>query len=454
MKRAAALLGLWAVLAAALAAPAAAGQAPSQEALTLTLEDSIRLALQQNPFYMAEKAKEDAASASVREAVSGFFPSLNAQGTNILDKKVFSVTFPSFIPGEPPTKVKLDFSRAYQMTLNFSLPLFMGGRLVSGYKQAGLNLDSTREGIRRVQQETVYNVKKAFYGVLLARAFVDVTSEAVDLAEKHVKNVRNLFEAGVATKFDLLRSEVQAANLKPQLIRARNGLRAAELGLKTLLGLDLARPIEVRGELSLKAVDVNTDENIAKALDQRPELNQLRYQKLMATEMVKMAKAAYLPTVAVGGTYNIWADKLKFGRDVWEDYYQVNLVLSFPIFNGFVNSAKLAQSKAALKQIDYSQRGLAETVKLEVQSAVLGLQQARESLLSQEKNVEQALEAVRIAELNYTEGLATNLDVSSAQVALSEARSNYTQALYDYAVALAELEKAVGLNQDAYEKAL
>jgi outer membrane protein TolC len=87
-------------------------------------------------------------------------------------------------------------------------------------------------------------------------------------------------------------------------------------------------------------------------------------------------------------------------------------------------------------------------VKFEVQEAILNLQQAKESLLSQEKNVEQAQEAVRIAELNYSEGLATNLDVSSALVALSQARTNYSQALYDYALALAQLEKAIGAGQE------
>ncbi len=108
---------------------AATGQ--DEAPLVLTMEDSIRLALRQNPFYLAEKAKEDGASAAVREAVAGFFPTLNAQGQSVLDKKVMSIVFPSLIPGQPPTKVKLDFTRAYQFSLNFSLPLFTGGRLLS-----------------------------------------------------------------------------------------------------------------------------------------------------------------------------------------------------------------------------------------------------------------------------------------------------------------------------------
>jgi outer membrane protein TolC len=101
--------------------------------------------------------------------------------------------------------------------------------------------------------------------------------------------------------------------------------------------------------------------------------------------------------------------------------------------------------------MDYAQKGLEEAVKLEVQQSVLNLRQARESLLSQERNIEEAQEAVRIAELNFAEGLATNLDVSSAQVALSQARTNHAQALYDYALALAELEKAAGVSQDKYD---
>jgi outer membrane protein TolC len=420
----------------------------SQEKITLTLEDSIKLALEQNPFYLAEKAKEDQASYMVREAVSSFFPALNAQGTYILDKKVMTIEMPSFIPGMPPQRIKLDFTRDYQFSLSFSLPLSAGGRLVSGYKQANYNLMSTKEAIRQSMQETVFNVKKAFYGYLLAKKFVEVSEEAVSLADKHWKNVKSLYDVGMASKFDLLRSEVQVANLKPQLIRAKNGLSTAELGLKTLLGLDLKQPIEVKGELSYKEFEANVDADVAQALANRPEMNQLKFQQQMAAEMLKMARGAYLPTLAIGGAYNYWGNRFKFTKDSWESYYSVNLVLNIPLFNGFVNSAKVGESKAVLRQLDYSRKGLSEMVKFEVQEAILSLQQAKESLLSQEKNVEQAQEAVRIADLNYGEGLATNLDVSFAQMALTQAKTNYSQALYDYALALAQLEKAIGAAGD------
>lgn len=419
-----------------------------QEKMVLTLEESIRLALLQNPFHLAEKAKEDQASSMVREAAAGFFPSLTAVGTDVLDKKVFTVELPSFIPDQPPQRFKLDFTRKYQLALNLSLPLSAGGRLASGYKQAKLNLMSTREGIRLSLQETVFNVKKAFYGYLLAQKFAEVAGEAVNLAEEHYKNVKSLYDVGMASRFDLLRSEVQAANLRPQLIRARNGLSVAELALKNLIGVDLNQPVEIKGELRVPVSEVDPESSVSRALAGRPELSQLKYQQQMASEMLKMARGAHFPALGVAGQYNYWGNKFKFGRDNWESYYSVNLVLAFPIFDGFFNSAKVGESKAMIRQLEYSQKGLSEMVKFEVREAILNLQQAKEALSSQGKTVEEAQEAVRIAELNYKEGLATNLDVSSAHVALSQARTNYSQALYDCVIALAQLEKATGSSQD------
>ncbi len=418
--------------------------AQSQEKLVLTLRDCLNLSLSQNPSYLAVKEREAGAQGMVREAASRFFPTLNAQGNDVLDKKVFVLEFPSFIPGQPSQRVPIDFTKTYQLTLSFSIPLFTGGRLTSGYRQANYNLLATKEFIRQSRLDTVFEVKKAFYGYLLAKKFADVAGEAVALAEKHHTNVRNLFEAGMASRFDLLRSEVQVSNLRPQLIRARNSLNVAELGLKTLLGLDLSRSIEVSGEMTTQPFEENVDDLVAQAILRRPEISQLSYQKKIAGEMFKMVRAENLPTLAVGGAYNYWSNHFNFAKKNWESFYSVNLVMTLPIFNGFSGAARIAQSKALIRELEFSEKGLFEAVKFEVNQAVLYLKQARESLLSQEKNVEEAQEAVRIAELNYSEGLATTLDVSTAQVALSQARTNYSQALYDCVISLAQLKKAVG----------
>jgi len=433
-----------AVLMAALVLSAVSGPAAAQEKRVLTLDDCLRLALERNPFYLAAREREGGAKAQLNEAASRFFPSLNAQGMNTLSEKPIELVFPSLIPDQPPQRIKVDFTRNYQMTMALTVPIFTGGRLLAAYRQADYNLGATRESIRQSRQETIFNVKRGFYGYLLAKQFVEVAEEASALAEGHYNTVKSLFEVGMASKFDLLRSEVEVANLKPQLIRARNGLAVAELGLKSVLGLDLAESVEFRGELTFVPQDPNVEEAVALALIQRPDLAQLQFQRRMAGEVLKLARANGLPTLAVAGSYNYWADQFKFTKGVWTNYYAVNLVLTIPIFNGFAASAQVGQSKALIRELELTQKGMTEMVKFEVRQAVLNYTQAREALLSQEKNVEQAREAVRIAELNYKEGLATNLDVSGTQVALSQARTNHSQALYDCAVALAQLEKAVG----------
>ncbi|MFC2160254.1 TolC family protein [Acidobacteriota bacterium] len=417
----------------------------SQEKMTLTLMESIQLALSQNPSLLASEERVEGARSMIKEAAAGFFPSLSATGLRSLKEKVFSLEFPSLIPGQPPETVELDFTRDNQLSFSLSVPIYAGGRLTSGYNQAKYNHLSSEESLRQSEYMTIFNTKQAFFGVLLAQEFVKVSEEAVSVAEKHLLNVKTLYEVGMASKFDLLRSEVQLANLKPQQIRAKNSVKVAELSLKTLLGLDLAQSVEIRGELTYEPFDPNLEEALTSALVKRPEIQQLKYQKMMAGEMLKMSKASKFPTVAIQGAYNVWADKLTFKEEDWQSYYSVNLALSVPIFSGFMTKAQIAKSKSLIKELEFSKKGLEDMILFEVRQAVLRLSEARESLLSQEKNVEQAMESLRIAELNYSEGLATTLDVSSVQSALTQAKTNYSQALYDYVMSRAELDKAIGI---------
>jgi outer membrane protein TolC len=442
MRKTAVTLVLLSILAVLGSAVLRAQEPPAT--VTVTLDEAIAMALLQNPFYLATQEKVAQAKAQVRQAASGFLPTLNAQGTDTLDEKLFVLEFPSLVPGQPPQRFSIDFTRDYQMALTFGLPLFTGGRLTAGYKQAGYGLQASREGVRLSEQETVFNVKRAFYTYLLAKEFSTVAAESLALAEGFRNNVKNLYDVGVASKFELLLAEVQVTNLKPPSIRARNGIEVAALNLKTILGIPLDTPLEIKGELVSPPLDPVTEAVVEEAQAQRPELRQLDYQRLMAGEMLKMARGAGLPSLAVGGLYNLWSDRLVFRKVDWQNYYTISLSLNIPLFNGFDTLAKVGQSKAAIREIEWNRKGLAEMISFEVKQAVLNRAQARETLLSQEKNVEQAREAVRIAELNYTEGLATNLDVVTAQVGLRQASTNYSQALYDCVISDAQLEKALG----------
>jgi outer membrane protein len=423
----------------------------SQERISLTLDKSVRLALSQNPYHLASEERVDAASSRVREAAAGFLPSLNAQGQRTMLEKSMILEFPSFIPGEPPQEVELDFTRDYQFSMSLSFPLYTGGRLKSSYKQAKYNLESTKEGMRQSKHLTVFNTKRAFYGHLLAKEFVSVAEEAVRVAEENLENVRTMYEVGMASKMDLLRSEVRLTNMQPEVIAAKNNLRISELNLKTILGMDLSQPVQIEGTLSYEPFALDLEECIATALANRPEIRQFDFQRKMAGENLKLSRAGYFPSLAVSGSYSFWADKFDFRKDTWSSFYAINLVLNIPIFNGFKESAQIAQSKAMIREIELNQKALQDAVELEVRQAVLMLKEAKETLLSQEKNTEQARESLRITQLNFSEGMATTLDVISAEAAYNQARVNYSQALYNYVVAVADLDRAMGIGHEDYD---
>lgn len=415
------------------------------EEFELTLQDSVRLALEKNPNILAMKKRIESAKSQEQGALSNFLPKLDLSAMRTVEEKLFTIEIPSFIPGQPPTVAKFDFTKDYQYSLRMTQPIFTGGKLISTYNQAKLNLDLVEEMDSQTRQDLIFEVKKAYYGVLLSKEILKVSEDALSLAEKHLERTKKLLEAGVASKLDLLRAEVQVANLKPQVIRAKNASELAEEGLKTLLGLKSDDKVILKESLSYKPAEIDQDKLISLALERRPEINQLKIQRKMTREMLRLAWASYIPNVAIAGEFNWRADRFSFAREALENYYTVNLVVTLPIFDGFSRESKISQSKAELERIDYVLKGVEQNIALDVKNAFLSFKEARESYESQKTNVSQAEEAVRVAELNYEEGLATYLDVLSAHMALTEAKTNLAQALYNYNVALAKIERAVSV---------
>ncbi len=415
------------------------------EKFELTLNDSVKLALERNPNILAMKKRIESAKSQEQGALSNFLPKLDLSAMRTVEEKLFTIEIPSFIPGQPPTVAKFDFTKDYQYTLRMTQTLFTGGKLISSYNQAKLNLNLTEEMDNQTRQDLAFEVKRAYYGVLLSREVLKVCEDALSLAEKNLERTKKLVEAGVASRLDLLRAEVQVANLKPQVIRAKNSFALAEESLKTLLGLNADDEIVLKESFGYKPVEFEAEKMLSLALERRPEINQLRIQRKMSMEMLKLAWASYIPNVAIAGDFNWRADRFSFSKGALENYYTVNLVVTLPLFDGFSREAKISQSKAELERIDYILKGVERSISLDVRNAILSLKEAKESYESQKTNVAQAEETVRVAELNYEEGLATYLDVLSAHMALTESKMNLAQALYNYNVALAKIERAVSI---------
>jgi outer membrane protein TolC len=297
-----------------------------------------------------------------------------------------------------------------------------------------------------VKDQVILDVTSAFYGVLLTEKLVKVTEMAVDQVEAHVKVAQNLVDAGVATNFDLLRAKVQLANTKSQLIRARNGLKLAKDNLKNIVGMDLDVQISTAGELTYSPLALNLDQLIESAMANRPELKQMQFQELAGEKFVSLAKAGNKPSLAFVGNYdyesNADAPGDIFHGDEWKNSWSVTLALQIPIFDGLATRSRVKQARSGLRRIQMGKEQLSDGIGLEVRAAFFGFQEARELLKAQEETVQQAEESLRIANLRYKNGIITNVELMDAELAYTQAQTKHFNALHDYAIAVARLEKA------------
>ena len=410
---------------------------------TLTLEEAIKVALENNKSIQISKSNLNIAKSRIIQSRSNFLPHLGFNSTYTWWEKGQKIEMPAGVFGPEPISMSLDFTEDYVAAFSLSQPLFTSGRIRQSYKISELGLKIAEEDYKDQEQKVIFSVKKAFYDLVLAQQFVGVTEEALSLAEEHSRITKLRFNAGEASEFEVLRAEVEVANLRPQIIKAKNSVKLATLGLKNNLGLGLGEEINIEGEFKREVPYPNLDVCLKTAFENRPELARLKYQEETAQRGVKLAKVNNWPSLSAVVNYQ-WLSQKLFYRKEWQDTYSGFLVMSIPLFDGFYTRGKVKEAKAALESISIGEKQLKDGVELEVRQAYLSLLESSEIIKSSEENVVQAKKNVEIAEEQFASGYVTSLDVMSTQLALTTAKTNYIQALHDYALAVAKLDKAIG----------
>jgi len=235
---------------------------------------------------------------------------------------------------------------------------------------------------------------------------------------------------------------VQLANAKPPLLQAKQAYDLALSSFKNILGLAQEAEVELEGELFFKPVEVKLESATQEALLQRPELKSLDFQKRIAQKGLAIAKAGNKPSLV--GIANVLYENPYYSQRKWDTDWNFTFSLNFPLFDGFATRSKVNQARSDLKQLDLGEQDLKEGIKLEVKEAVTSLDLAKETILSQQETVNQAKESLRIAKVQYAQGIITSLEEMDAELALTYAQINYLQALADYLRAQAQYNKAIG----------
>jgi outer membrane protein TolC len=295
------------------------------------------------------------------------------------------------------------------------------------------------------------DVRTTFYSVLLTREKVRVQEENIALFQGQLRDSRNQFHAGSVSNFEVLRARVSLANAQPDLITARNDYRVAIEQLRQSLGAPAASGLgappfpEVQGTLDYTPTTYDLDAALASAHEHRPELQRLDKLAEAGEESVTGARSTYYPNVGLYGGYEWGGIGLAQGGTFSGAGWLVGVQSSWAIFDGRLTAGKVIQAKSQLRQarLSRSQEDLA--VDTEVRQALSAWEEARELVTASQQTVEEAVEALRLADSRFKAGSATQLDVLTSQVALTQARTNQIQANYNYLVAVAGMRKAMGL---------
>lgn len=286
-----------------------------------------------------------------------------------------------------------------------------------------------------------FEITQAFYGALLAEKMVDLNRESEKRLEKYLQQTRRLYENGLASRLDLLRSEVQLSNIKPRIIESKNNLRMARSSLALLMGRDDCLVVP-EGDLKAEYKSRLLEDYIKKALEERPELIIFELREDAAGRGITIARSAAFPQVTAA--YNRRFDHPDGFRDSWGESWNFMVNVSLPIFRGFSTYSETARARSRLAQLNYSFEHTRQAVLLEVEEAYYTLIKEEETIAALEKNVRQAEEAFNMAERRYRDGLISNLEFMDTELDYMQARINLLRSKADYIIAKSRLTLASG----------
>ncbi len=416
----------------------------------ISLDDALTAALASNPAILrSQQDLQEAYGVSLQQRAV-YLPRVTTTGAFSAqdDGKIEGV---AFAPGQPVVRFQND--KSWNAGLQVSQPVFGGGRLKSAQRASKLTQEAALAQHQSLVANTLLDVRIAYLDILLAAEQIGTQEASVKLLDQELGDTRRRFEAGTVPRFNVLRAEVELANARPRLIKARNVLRTTRNNLATLLGYDLPTdvgediPLATSDRLQATAPEMALSAAIAKGLSQRTELAALRTLRKLRDEDIRQAQADYFPQVSIAAGYGVQsrtfgspAPALSDENHGWTAGAQLNWnVWDLGLTKGKVVAATARQAKAQIELEDTGRR-----IELQVRTAYSGWTEAKDILVAQQRVIEQGEEALRLANARAEAGSGTQLDVLSSQTALTEARNTFSQALRDHAVAWARLERAMG----------
>jgi len=412
---------------------------------SLTLDQSIGIALERSALVHSAQQEVHGAEFKKNRALSDFFFKLKSGYSFSTLNEPPSIKQVQ-VPGEP--EIFLGPQDTFTFTLSVEQPLFTGGALITSYQLAKLGIDVAR--IQQIQavMDLIRRVKEAYYAILKAEKILGVANQAVEQVTEHVKVAQAFYQVGLIPKNDLLEAEVELAQTKQDLIRAENGVSIANSKFNTELRRDIHEPVAIVDTLTYVPFTTELEDCIQTAYEQRPEVQEVKVKVEQARKEVTLARSDYFPDLSFRFNYERMGDKSNVKGNDFRDAerWEVTVGAEWAFWEWGKTHFMVNESKVRLLQAIDAEIQVRDGVTLEVKEAFLNLKESEKNIFVAETAIEQAKENFRMNKERYQEQVATTTDVLDAQTLLAQAQKNYYNALSDYNIDRARLERAIGFH--------
>lgn len=430
------------LVAVALAAPVFGQQTPPampEQLPVLTLDEAIAIAVESNPGLAIARERIQRAENQLDEARAAgrFRVGVDARYARVTPVPTFTIPGPDGSPTEVETRAPSQTTA----TATLSQPIDISRRIALGRGLAELQIDIQEFGEAQTLQQLIADVKNAYYTVLRAQGAVDTAQASLTSAEETLRIARAQFEAGVVARFDVTRAEVDVANIRQSLLQAEGNVQIAMGLLNRVLGIEINRPFRVQEQdVSVAPVTIDIDASVQQALAARPEVRQAETGVRLAEENVRFTRTENDPSLALFVAADWTSNTSAFSPN--NTTYTYGASITWPLWNGGATRARAAQ---AGNDVEIARRGLEQAslaVGFEVRTSATNVMESSRRVQTAQANVTLAEESVRLARIRYQEGVTPFVEVTNAEAALTQARTNLVSARYDYLNAVAQLQRA------------
>lgn len=420
----------------------------------LKLEDLLDIALKNNQGIEIVKQKRAQNKGQLTQARSGYLPHLALEGRYYYTERKDSATSRYEDVASDVEQIALDIDEIEEddvahAAVSFSQLIYDFGKTTNTINVGQLNLDATSAQLQRQIQDTVFQVKKAYYKVLEKKRLIDVAAEAVKSFQQHLDRANVYLKAGVRTKFDVINAEVELSQANIKLLRANYGLKTARVALVEVLGVQphqgkyglYSDAVRLDNILeSMPPVPDTLDKLLADAIEQRADIIQLQQLTEAAKANYARVKGDYWPSITAEAKYNDYDTELSLYKDSWE----VGVACTWEFFSGFRTKGAVAEAQGRLLENRAQLQNLQLAVVREVTDSYLKTHENRESVQMALQTLELAKENLLLAEKRYQSGAYDVIEFNDAQLSLTRTRNELVLTYYGYLIAFASIEHAIG----------